>query len=165
MNASSAPQRFVGIAVDLLQALLDSPTRFAGDGVNHEGQAFRGVLVLQRLASDRGIMLHYTAEVDGREVHAESTLLARGEHGLCLWPVMSELPFVLPHLESSSTSSETRLVSVVFSSGPRENTERFREEITLALHRDGKLSYAHAWGMPGGAFEDRSACEMEPHET
>lgn len=31
MNASSAPQRFVGIAVDLLQALLDSPTRFAGD--------------------------------------------------------------------------------------------------------------------------------------
>ena len=135
-------------------------------GKNHEGQTFLGVLALQRLASDRGIVLHYTATVDGREVHAESSLLARGVHGgLCLWPVMSELPVVLPHVESSSTSDAGCLVRVIFSSGPREDTANFREEITLALHRDGKLSYAHAWGMPGGPFDDRSVCEMEPSET
>jgi hypothetical protein len=152
--------------MNLLRALLESPTRYSGYGKNHEGQTFRGVLTLQRLASDRGIMLHYTATVEGCEVHAESSLLAMGDHGgLCLWPVMSELPFVLPHVESSSAVDGTHVARVVFSSGPRQNTERFREEITLTLHRDGKLSYAHAWGMPGGVFEDRSACEMAPSET
>lgn len=152
--------------MDLLHALHESPARFSGHGKNHEGQTFQGVLTLQRLASDLGIMLHYTATVDGREVHAESSLLARGANGgLCLWPVMSEVPVVLPHVESSSTSDARCLVRAVFSSGPREDMANFREEITLALHRDGKLSYGHAWGMPGGAFDDRSACEMEPSET
>lgn len=152
--------------MDLLHALHKSPIRFSGYGKNHEGQKFQGVLALQHLASDRGIMLHYTATVDGQEVHAESSLLARDAGGsLCLWPVMSELPVILPHVESSSTSDAEYVVRVVFSSGPREDMANFREEITLALHRDGKLSYAHAWGMPGGAFDDRSACEMEPSET
>jgi hypothetical protein len=152
--------------MDLLHALHELPARFSGYGKNHEGQTFQGVLTFQRLASDRGVMLHYVATVEGRDVHAESSLLARGaQGGLCLWPVMSELPVVLPHVESSSASDANHLIRVVFSSGPREEVGQFREEITLALRRDGKISYAHAWGMPGGPFDDRSACEMAPSET
>jgi hypothetical protein len=148
--------------MDLLSALLESPARFSGRGSNHAGEVFQGVLEIQRLAAGSGVMLHYTAEVDGRPVHAESSLLARGERGLCLWPVMSELPWVLPHDEASQVSDASFVASVVFASGPRDHADRFREEITLSLHRDGKLSYAHAWGMPGGAFAERSACEMAP---
>ena len=148
--------------MNLLSALLESPTRFAGFGKNHEGETFQGVLTVQRLVGDRALMLHYTAMVDGRgEVHTESTLLASAAPGkLGLWPVMSELPFVLPHLESSTTSDGSYRLRTVFASGPRNDRTQFREEISVALHHDGRLTYAHAWGMPGGSFDDRSLCEM-----
>ena len=30
----------------------------------------------------------------------------------------------------------------------------------MTLGHDGKLTYAHSWGLPHGGFEDRSSCEM-----
>jgi len=50
------------------------------------------------------LMLHFTAiGTDGRHLHKEATLLATAPDGrLCLWPVMEELPFVLPHPQASN---------------------------------------------------------------
>lgn len=148
--------------MNLLAALLSSPPHFTGLGRNHEGETFRGDLRIQHLAGGRGVLLHYTADVEGRgTVHAESTLLALGPGGrLCLWPVMTELPVVLPHTEQASTPGPDHSVHAVFSSGPRDDRAAFREEITIAVHRDGRVTYAHAWGLPGGDFEDRSSCEL-----
>lgn len=153
--------------MDLLNALLAGPSRFVGSGRNHEGETFRGVLRVLRLPGDHGVMLEYAATVEGKGlVHSESTLLGRSAQGdLCLWPVMSELPFVLPHAQSSTAIDEAHAVRSVFSSGPCDAVGEFREEITVAIHHDGKLTYSHAWGMPGGNFAERSSCEMAPHET
>ncbi|HEY9819055.1 MAG TPA: hypothetical protein V6D20_25075 [Candidatus Obscuribacterales bacterium] len=77
-----------------------------------------------------------------------------------LWPVMSELPGVLPHRAIALTESEG-----VLAGGSRENGSSFREEITIRLKADGTLTYAHAWGMPEGDFKDRSSCCMAPSEV
>jgi len=148
--------------MDILQALLTQPRAFGGRGVNHEGETFDGVLTLQPLVGGAAIMLNYTATLpDGRLIHAEATLLGRNPEGrLCLWPVMQELPAVIPHVEIPTPSSGVHRAAATFSSGPREAIDAFREEIRIALGYDGKLTYAHSWGLPHGTFEERSSCEM-----
>jgi len=109
-------------------------------------------------------MLHYTAvREDGVQVHAESTLLGRtSEGGLCLWPVMEELPMVLPHVALPElTALPQGAVGAVFATGPREAKDQFREEITLIFLPSGGLRYAHAWGLGGSEFGERSVCEMQ----
>lgn len=149
--------------MNLLTALLSQPTAFCGPGTNHEGEDFVGRLDMQPLVNASALMLHYTAtRTDGKHLHRESTLLAAGPDGvLCLWPVMEELPFVLPHRAVSSTHDESNgAPTTVFASGPRDLVDTFREEITIALTPDGDLHIAHSWGMPGGAFAERSSCTL-----
>ena len=50
----------------------------------------------------------------------------------------------------------------IFGSGPRDDSAKFREEISIQVNSDGSVVYAHAWGLPGGNFEDRSSCSMVP---
>lgn len=148
--------------MDILQSLLALPRSFAGRGVNHEGETFDGALALQPLVGGAALMLNYTATLlDGRVAHSEATLLGRNTDGrLCLWPVMQELPVVIPHVEIPVSPSGAGRAAAAFSSGPRDVVDAFREEITITLSHDGKLTYAHSWGLPQGTFEERSRCEM-----
>lgn len=148
----------MGLHMTFITSLISGPDKYSGSGVNHEGEVFLGTLVVQRLLNDKGVMLHYEATVGGHQVHAESTLLAPDMDGnIVLWPVMSELPGVLPHRAVVLTESEG-----VFASGSREDRSSFREEITIRLEADGTLTYAHAWGMPDGDFADRSSSRLAP---
>jgi hypothetical protein len=148
--------------MNLISALVSGSKNYAGIGLNHEGQEFIGSLVVQPLLDSLGVMLHYTATLStGEQVHAECTLMAPDMNGeLTLWPVMSELPGVLPHKATSVSRTEA-----TFSSGDRDDLGQFREEIRIRLSPDGSLAYAHAWGMPGGKFEDRSSCSMFPSDA
>jgi len=148
-----------------LTALISGPHKFTGSGVNHEGENFTATLLLQPLVAGSALMFHYVATraLDGVQVHSEATLLGSSADGsLCLWPVMVELPFVLPHVQKAITTSADGGVSVVFASGPRDDMSVFREEISIQLKPSGSLVYAHSWGMPGGDFAERSGCEFRP---
>jgi hypothetical protein len=94
--------------MNLLKALLSQAPTFVGNGSNHEGEHFVGRLELQPLVNDSALVLHYTAtRSDGKPLHQEATLLAVAPDGaLCLWPVMEELPFVLPHRAIDSSHDE-----------------------------------------------------------
>lgn len=151
--------------MNLLTALLSQPTTFSGTGTNHEGEDFVGRLEMQPLVNASALMLHYTAtRNDGKHLHKEATLLAAGPDGaLYLWPVMEELPFVVPHRaipNAGAPQVEDGLLVVIFASGPRDKVSTFREEITIALKPNGDLRIAHSWGMPGGAFAPRSHCTL-----
>ena len=150
--------------MNLIALLLSHGHTFAGQGTNHEGEHFLGVLELLPLVNGSALMLHYTAtRIDGKHLHREATLLGKGHQTeLCLWPVMEELPIVLPHPQVSGTVLAGGGVKVIFASGTREMTEHFREEITVELKPTGELTYAHSWGMPGGTFEERSSCMLIP---
>jgi hypothetical protein len=149
--------------MNLLVALLAQARTFSGKGINHEGEGFQGYLELQPLVNASAVMLHYSAtRSDGKHLHQEATLLAAGPDGaLCLWPVMEELPFVLAHRAiDSSLDEDDGTLAVVFASGPRDAAHGFREEITIALRPGGELRITHSWGMPGGAFAERSSCTL-----
>ena len=150
--------------VDLLAALMSGPRRFAGAGVNHEGEDFGADLELRPLAGNAALMLQYAAtRADGVPAHLEDTLLGRDAAGrLCLWPVMEELPNVLPHRLKELTATDAGGLHAVFAFGIAEDRHGFREEITIERGPTGTLVYAHAWGLPGGEFAPRSRCELQP---
>ena len=148
----------------ILGVLASGPTAFRGEGANHEKESFIGELKVQALEGGRATLLMYTARLlTGNVVHSESTLLGTGPDGkLCLWPVMSELPMVLPHTEVMNKTESGNYTLAVFGSGARADSTSFREEISVQVNSDGSLVYAHAWGLPSGSFEDRSSCSMVP---
>lgn len=150
--------------MNLLQALAATKRVFRGEGLNHEKERFTGELRVEVLTAGAALLLRYRAVLhDGSTAHEEATLLARGPDGRpTLWPVMSELEVVLPHPEVATSRTTQGGLRSVFASGPREDDTAFREEITIELHVDGEVTYAHAWGLPGGRFEDRSSCRMAP---
>lgn len=150
--------------MNILGVLASGPTAYRGRGVNHENETFVGELKVQALEGARAVMLSYSVTLEtGKVVHTESTLLGTGPDGkLCLWPVMSELPVVLPHTEVMTKTELGTYSLAVFGSGPREDSGNFREEISIQVNSDGSLVYAHAWGLPGGEFRDRSSCSLVP---
>jgi hypothetical protein len=153
---------------DLLSVLAANAGVYVGRGVNHEQESFIGRMEVQPLVAGAGVMLHYiAARENGVRVHEEATLLGRCQSGtLCLWPVMEELPVVLPHEAIAVREHALDGEHIqVFASGERAARELFREEITLAVRAGGTLLYSHAWGMPGGEFGERSSCEMRRAET
>jgi hypothetical protein len=81
---------------------------FRGEGTNHEGEPFMGHLHVQPLVEGTtAVMLTYLATLhEGSVVHEEAALLGRQQDGsLCLWPVMSEWPAVLPHPQKSTAAA------------------------------------------------------------
>lgn len=150
--------------MNILSVLTAGSSLFHGQGVNHEDEAFVAGLQVKLLEAGRAALLLYTAKLeDGTVVHTESTLLGTGPDGnLWLWPVMSEIPVVLPHPAVETKNEDGQFIRTVFGSGPRDDRTVFREEITLQVNANGSLIYAHAWGLPGGAFEDRSSCSLLP---
>jgi hypothetical protein len=153
--------------MNILAALTSGPKSFHGEGVNEESERFVGELNVQLLEGGRAVLLSYKATIEtGVTVHTESTLLGTGPNGrLCLWPVTSEIPVVLPHTELVNISNSGSGVAATFGSGPRDQSDSFREEITIEVNTDGSLVYSHAWGLPGGTFEDRSSCRMVPRDA
>jgi hypothetical protein len=150
--------------MNLLQALISRPRSFEGSGRNHEGEAFGGRLDIELLVGGKAVMLRYVATGKGGAVlHTEATLLAPAQNGEpCLWPVMAELPFLLPHPQISCVAKPDGSLTALFASGPREDPRRFREEISIELMARSELIYSHAWGMPGGSFQTRSSCVFFP---
>jgi hypothetical protein len=150
--------------MNILTSLASGPTAFRGEGVNEENEVFVGELTIQMLEGGRAALLSYIATLStGKVVHTESSLLGTGPTGrLCLWPVMSEIPVILPHTEITTEIGPIGEVKTIFGSGPRSESASFREEITIQINSDRSLIYSHAWGLPGGDFEDRSSCHMAP---
>ena len=150
--------------MNILLALAAGPVAFRGTGLNHENESFIGEFRVHALEGGRALILIYSATLEnGTIVHSESTLLGTGPDGrLCLWPVMSELTAILPHTEVMTKVEAGKYTLAIFASGVRDDLSSFREEITIEISAEGSLVYAHAWGLPGGAFQDRSSCRMMP---
>ena len=135
--------------MNLLAALASGPSSFRGEGVNEEQEAFIGELRVQALEAGRAVLLTYIASLStGKIVHTESTLLGTGPNGrLCLWPVMSEVPVVLPHADVAMETNAGN-VKVVFGSGPRNEAASFREEMER---------WQPGFAVPGSTTADEAA--------
>ena len=146
----------------LVKRLMSLDQVFRGEGFNHEQERFAAQLRIEPIVDGRALLLRFQAMLlDGSIAHEECTLLGAGPDGnLCLWPVMSELPTVLPHMHQPTAAVGGGRFT--FASGLRGDLSCFREEITIELGEDGSLTYSHAWGMPGEAIAPRSSVCMLP---
>lgn len=138
---------------EIISKLVARAGKYNGRGVNHEGQAFKGDLVLTPLLNGSGIHLSFKATGDdGTVFHEEVTTIAAdvlGEVGL--YNLNTNMPGLAHHRLIQENGEKA-----VFAFGDRSDTKAFREEITIELHAHEGVGYKYAWGMPGGEFADRS---------
>lgn len=132
---------------------------YSGRGSNHSGEAFAGTLVLEPVLAGQGFQLRYLATGrDGSLFHAEHSLLAPDAEGhWCLWNFNTNSPGLLCH-RLVTWQPQSGLAQFVY--GDLSDTTQFREQISLGLESGGSLSYAYAWGLPGGDFAARSGLTL-----
>src|SRR5688572_16493504 len=115
----------------LLKLLHERQGRFAGEGLNHEGERFNGRLQLGSVAEGSGTLLTFEARSLDEQVcfHTEHSLIARDVSGeLVLWHLGSNLGFLTPHRLSAAEPDQ----KYVFRYGDPAG-EGFAEEITLTF--------------------------------
>lgn len=147
---------------DVLRSLLRRAGRYGGHGINHEDEPFYGELELSDLLGGHGVSIRYRASgINGTPLHDERTWIAATAEGtLALWTISSNASQVMRHeLAADHDSTDCERV-LKFRLGDPADRSIYRNQVTLELFHDGKLGYRYAWGMPGQAFEDRSAVTL-----
>jgi hypothetical protein len=132
-----------------LKTLLSIHGKFAGRGINHEGQAFTGTFDAAPVGNRRGIRFSFEASGDdGTIFHTESSLIGTNMKGEpALWVLSSDLP--------------NGGMVFVFAFGEKTNKNSYREEIRLELEPSLSVRYTYFWGLPGGEFAERSGALMK----
>jgi hypothetical protein len=146
------------LLVPLLSRLAQAQGQYEGDGTNHEGERFRATLDLKSTLDDSLIEIQFRASDAENAFHEERTWITEDlvNGGIGLWTVSTNTPGVLQLklVEDSNDGSYTS--RVVFLMGDRDDTSRFREEISLSLRLDGGLEYVYSWGVPHEKFGVKS---------
>jgi hypothetical protein len=146
-----------------LADLIGRKGQFTGHGVNHEGQTFRGTLILAPILSSKGVSISFRAEgKDGTVYHEEQSVIGPTmNESLGLWVISNNHPAVIQHeLSRVETLRDERGKTLIFGIGAPEARNTFREEIAMDLHENGDIGYRYFWGMPGGEFKERSGVRM-----
>lgn len=148
--------------VDLFKALYKHAGSFEGTGINHEGQGFRGILSIIPQFEGKGLTIDFCATgVDGTVYHKEHSILGITPfETLSLWVLSNNHPGVVEHKFFDDGTSPGAKATLSFRCGDFDNTDSFREVISIDLWPTGDVSYRYSWGMPGGHFKERSAVKM-----
>lgn len=147
---------------EILSQLSSIVGSYSGNGINHEGQQFKGTLTLKPLLGGRGFSIHFTATgQDGTVYHQEeSTIAPSMNEKLTLWNFNTNSPALLGHELRGSNPKPESIASLVFGFNKPTDTATFREEIALDIWNNKEISYTYSWGMPGGEFKERSGVRM-----
>jgi len=139
--------------------------RFIGRGINHDKLPFTGLFTSRPVKGGQGIAITFEAiGDDGAVFHAESSLIGRNlSDRLALTVLSSNHPAVFerPLRRTETTSDGTP--RFVFGFGDPADQSQFREEVALEVTPDS-IRYTYSWGLPDGAFAERSGCLMKRAE-
>ncbi len=137
--------------------------KYSGQGINHEGDEFKGVLTIAPIVQSKGFELSFLATGGSGEIfHEEKTILSPSiDEKMKLWNFNSNVPGMVVH-ELDAFEIKDGFKVATFTFGNVESTSEFREQITLKLHNDGDVSYTYSWGLPGGEYKERSGLRMSP---
>lgn len=151
----------------IVEALAARAGRYAGEGINHDQEPFRGELTLTPVADGAAIAIDYTAtglgEQAGTVFHTEHSVIATDATGAPLLATVNAhgggLQSMPLRRDAPEDGSERTLV---FGFNDPADTAAFRMEIAIDLWPNGDLTYRHAWGLPGGSFAPRSGARLAP---
>lgn len=152
------------LPVPLMTRLREFAGSYQGQGLNHEGEKFRGEfeLAVELDGSLATISFQAIDESDATSAgfHNERTWITDDliTGGTALWTVSTNTPGVLrlPLIEDSADGSY--LSRVTFRLGDPKDETRFREQIFLGLRHDRAIEYVYSWGVPHQKFDVRSKC-------
>ena len=163
--------------LDLLEVLLKHTGHYMGVGVNHENKEFKGDFEMLPIVNKKGIFIEYKSigtsgvefnkpeslyNIDTILHNEEHTIIAYDSNNqLSLWTLSSNIAtFVKFELRRYKHISAKRHL-FIFGFGNPENSNIYREEITLEIWDNGDISYNYSWGEPEGHFISRSTIRMK----
>ncbi len=166
MNKPS--KTFAGYAaVEFLRRISERAGSYVGEGTNHEGDTFRGSMVIEPTASRVGVRLTYIAKgtagaYEGVVLHVEDALLApQGSESMMLCSVHSNAKSLIVHPATVVEERDTSWVAI-FDSGPPDTPGGLHERIHITLWRNGDVSYDYEWAVGEMNMAMRSHVRMPP---
>jgi hypothetical protein len=142
---------------DSIAFLIELMGLWEGEGVNHEGQAYRGRMVVEPPMNQAAMLVRFVATgLDGAAYHREvlmAGLTAEGEE--VAFSISNNLPGIVRFEMARPAPNH-----VVFTFGRLENNDSFREVITIRRDADGGIFHGFAWAMPGEAMQERSSARL-----
>lgn len=129
---------------------------YQGEGVNHEGEAFKGTFEVEPISETSSYRYTYTAiRTDGVKVHEESGLISTDEAGRkVLVVLMDELPCLSTYHQVDEGPER-----IVFAYQGKGNVEGFNGELVFEPQEAG-FKLLHRWAM-GTEPTDKSWCELD----
>ena len=147
----------------LIQDLCELAGSYAGEGVEHLGNSFKGEMTIEPIVRQRGILLRFTARsMDGQILQEEHTVIApiMGSGQIGLWTLGSNIAAMLLHPLRRDERLPDGSRALTFGAGDPGDSSGFREEITIEICPEDRVGYRYAWGRPGGEFAPRSGLRM-----
>jgi hypothetical protein len=148
---------------NIIQDLCRLSGIYAGEGIEHLGNSFKGKLTITPIVQERGILLLFTAKsLKGDILQEEHTVIApmMGSGQLGLWTLGSNIRGMLLHPLRRDEHLRDGSRALTFGTGDPTDSSSFREEITLEICPEDQIGYRYAWGRPGGVFAPRSGLRM-----
>jgi hypothetical protein len=151
------------VEMKLLSLLGLKEGRYTGTGLNDGHQKFTGELILNPVVNNYGVHIAYKATgIDGTVYSEEHTLISlNNENKLCLWTLNSNFHTTIVFDFKSHKRIPGEKDILIFGFGNAKDNSMFREEISIELFDNGRLSYNYYWGMPNGVFMKRSSITMK----
>lgn len=146
----------------MLKHLFSRSGVYEGHGINHDNQKFHGVLTLVPQFEGKGLSIDFCATgEDGAIYHKEHSILGiTPAETLSLWILSNNHPGVMEHQYFSDKAIQGVDHTLSFRMGDLNNTNSFREVVSIDLWPNGDVSYKYSWGLPGGEFKERSGVRM-----
>jgi len=140
--------------------------RYAGQGVDPEGRAFRAELDIEALLG-RGLQARFRArrQETGEVFHEEALIFARdGLGGLCLWVLTGEATGVerLELVAATGSEFSPTEMALQFAVGLPEDRTSYRAAMRMVVRARGALELVWSCGLPGGDFAERSGLRLRP---
>ena len=142
--------------MSVIEKLKRAAGTYHGSDINHEGEAYEAVLVVEPVGGGHGVAITFRATDGGSVVfHEEHALVGPSmDGGVSYLPISNNIPFVLPHALVREEGT-----ALVFGAGDVGSDEAFREEITVDIDEE-RIIYRYSWGLPGGDFAERSSVTL-----
>lgn len=131
--------------------------RYQGQGVNHEGETFDGVFLVEPIEGTPAYRYSYQANraSDGARVHFETGLIGLNEDSTAVIHVqMDELPCVSLHALSEHSETTYR-----FAYEGHGSLAGFVSELVFRFHESG-FRLTHRWAL-NDDLQDRSWCDLD----
>lgn len=147
------------MTLNVLDLLKTWPGVWEGQGINHEQQQFKSVLVARPLFKGGATVFWFSARgLAGELYHEELGILGGSMAGAtCMTSANTSVPF-LQSFDSAGSDKSAAFLQLLH--GDHSSDGGFRETLTFEAEKPEVIRVSFLWGMPGEPVAERSAVSL-----